>query len=166
MRLLYLTLIIFCTLKSFNCNSQKHSDGSKEDFLKWLLKKREEQTVSKKTVPLDFGIFKDLSNEIKLSAKDSAEIKVGMEENNNSGFNYNNFVRKTFVGDSTISEMTKKTAYLFLKISRPIFFDHNNKILIFIENHCGDNCGSGMVEIYTIDKSGYSLLFNKLIWIS
>lgn len=55
---------------------------------------------------------------------------------------------------------------VFLRISHPIFLSDGKKIIFFVEEHCGDLCGSGKILVYEIDKLKYRMVFEELLWIS
>lgn len=165
MKLFYLFLILSTTASQ--CSSQKVSLGNtkKSDrFLRWILDNRKETLVSNQPVKLDMGALQNLSEEINFSKKDSVTIEKQIKENNKTFFDAKLIPNKTLLNDSRIKKEREKSTYLFIKISKPIFF--NNKVWIIVEEYCGDSCGSGQLEVYGVEKSGYSLLFRKRLWIS
>jgi hypothetical protein len=161
--LLFLVAVIF-----INCNAQRISyyDNQDETFLLWLLNQRSENVISQKPAYVKPEYIISLYEEMKVSFRDSVSIGKQVTKNNADHFKYSNFADKTFLPDSATFRLSQNTTHLYLKISKPIFFDKGRKILIFIEEHCGDLCGSGVFEVYEKTPSGFNFLIVKEIWIS
>lgn len=166
MKRLYLILFLYI---SFTCQKSsgqsKISQNKSDQFLKWLLEKRSEEIISERASELSLDLLKDIP-EVNYSKNDSIKIQKQIDDNNLSIFNYKIFSGKKFVNDSTLKEITSKSAYIFLRISNPIFFENGKKIWILVEEHCGDNCGSGKIQVFRKIGSQYQLIAEKLIWIS
>ena len=160
-------LLIFCCTVCINCKSQNIGYNKQhENFLNWFLKQRSEKIVSKKTALLNTGYINYLLEGTNFSNKDSIGFIKQINESNSFLYSYTTFSKKTFIEDSVIHTLSINPSHLFLKISKPIFFHNKDRVWIFVEEYCGDLCGSGMIEVYKKTKSGYVLLFKKLIWIS
>lgn len=168
MKIYFKNLILFVPILFINCNAQRISNNQnqKEKFLLWLLNQRSENIISQKPAYLKPEYLNLLTEEMKVSLKDSINIEKQINKSNADHFEYSNFANKTFLPDSATFRLSQNTAHLFLKISNPIFFNKGKKVLIFIEEHCGDLCGSGIIEVYEKTSSGFNLLFVKDIWSS
>jgi len=168
MKLFLQAISISVFVTGLNCNGQKTQSKTAEyNFLESVLRSHEEKIVCSKTVPLTMNLLENISEEVNLSARDSVDIQKQINYNNSSIFNFKkSFAGKTFLDDSAIIKNFRPPAYRYLKISKPIFFNGGSKAIIFIEEHCGDLCGSGVIEIYRKDQQSYMLLFRKTVWIS
>jgi hypothetical protein len=165
MKLLFYILPLFACVT--NCNSQKNIAGnskSADKFLRWILEERAEVIISNKPVHLEINLLQGLADEIKFSKKDSIAISDQIAMNNKAVFNSDLTAKKTFLSDTELKKETDKSTYLYLKVSRPVFF--SDKVFIFIEQYCGDLCGHGEIQVYSINKGDHKFLFKKQIWIS
>lgn len=154
----YLVLL----LVTAQCNAQKMNKTAGEKFLRWIASKSEEPLVAKQPAKLYGGMLAYLT-EIGFSRQDSLKMILQIQE---SLIDFPNdlFVGKTLLDEAEEKAQYKQVVFLFAKFSRPVFFD--KKVWIYIEHFCGNNCGSGEIRVYSIDKSGYTLLLNKEVWIS
>jgi len=169
MKLYQCVVSVLFTLSVVQCNSQKviTDNTLEEGFLKWILESRSEEIVSQRTAHLSYGNWKDVLLLVRNSDKDSTQFQKLINESNLFMFNYSGrFAGKLFLGDSALNVIASKPLYLFLKISKPIFFDQGDKVWILIEEYCGDNCGSGKIQVFKKEKNSYSLLAEKVVWIS
>lgn len=133
----------------------KYSD----DFLKWRLAGIEEKIVSVKPVEVDINTLDRMSEKVKFSKNDSLDIQKQIEINNKYRYDSTLFPQKLFREKIGVESF-------YIKISRPIFFDNGRKLWVYIEYHCPDTCGKGIIEVYAADKAGYKLLFTIGTWIS
>jgi hypothetical protein len=155
-------MFLFFSVTSIECNSQRGILDKKKNgdlFLKWLLNKRQEKNVSTKPIELSMGTLWRMRKEIKFSGRDSLDIQLQIEENNKATFDSTLSPNKSFLEKTRIEDE-------YLKISRPIYFANGKKLWVYIEHYCGDTCGEGFIQVYEINKKGYTLLFHISTWIS
>ena len=156
MKIFYLIVLVFYSLISLECNSQSKMNES-DKFLSWLLKNREEKIICTSPAEISMSKFNQIKNEFTFSEKDSLSIQKKIMENKKAVFHKSLSPDKSFLDKIEIGNT-------FLKISQPIFFDDGRKVLIYIEHHCGIECGEGSIEVYEIKKLGYTLLYKAEIW--
>lgn len=162
MKNIYLLSILFLSIITLDCNAQQSLKKSKSDydnFLRRRLSTIEEKVVSIKPVFLEINTLARMSEDIKFSKKDSADIRLQLETNNKFIYDSTLFPTKSFIEKTTIDDT-------YIKISRPIFFEKGKKLWVYIEHHCPDTCGEGVIEVYEVDKTKFKLLFRIVTWIS